>query len=176
MFPVQSGFTCAGPTLCTSWVTIAPPRLSVPPLPLQQRRGDHRSVRARREIAVAFDDVSSSGISHRAFLLRVRNNAEGKQDCQSYRNVDRSAKHSFSLLLDSRSVVLRVREVKPRTLLKAKCSAALAHDASDKSTVRRTDSGETSSLYLAADYTAPVNLAFFSFNLHFTPSSDGKGT
>jgi hypothetical protein len=42
-------------------------------------------------------------------------------------------------------------------------------------TVRRTSSGETSTLYLAADYTVPVNLAFFSFNLHFAPSSDKKG-
>ena len=30
MFPVQSGFTCAGPTLLTSWVTMEPPRLRVP--------------------------------------------------------------------------------------------------------------------------------------------------
>ena len=42
-------------------------------------------------------------------------------------------------------------------------------------TVRRTNSGETSTLYLAADYTVPVNLAFFSVNLHFTPTSDKKG-
>jgi hypothetical protein len=43
-------------------------------------------------------------------------------------------------------------------------------------TVRRTNAGEkTSTLYLAADYTVPVNLAFFSFSLHFTPSSDKKG-
>jgi hypothetical protein len=41
-------------------------------------------------------------------------------------------------------------------------------------TVRRTNSGETSTLYLAADYTVPVNLAFFSVNLHFTPTSDKK--
>lgn len=41
-------------------------------------------------------------------------------------------------------------------------------------TVRRTNSGETSTLYLAADYTVPVNVAFFSFNMHFTPSSDKK--
>ena len=41
-------------------------------------------------------------------------------------------------------------------------------------TVRRTNSGETSTLYLAADYIVPVNLAFFSFNLHFTPVSDKK--
>ncbi len=41
-------------------------------------------------------------------------------------------------------------------------------------TVRRTSSGETSTLYPAADYTGPVNLAFFSFNLHFAPSSDKK--
>jgi hypothetical protein len=41
-------------------------------------------------------------------------------------------------------------------------------------TVRRTGSGEKSTLYLAADYTVPVNLAFFSFRLHFTPSSGKK--
>jgi hypothetical protein len=41
-------------------------------------------------------------------------------------------------------------------------------------TVRRTTAGETSTLYLAADYSAPVHLAFFSFSLHFTPSSDKK--
>lgn len=39
-------------------------------------------------------------------------------------------------------------------------------------TVRRTNPGEKSTLYVAADYTVAVNLAFFSFNLHFTPSSD----
>jgi hypothetical protein len=43
-------------------------------------------------------------------------------------------------------------------------------------TVRRTNPGEkTSTLYLAADYTVPVNLAFFSFKLHFAPSSDKPG-
>jgi hypothetical protein len=41
-------------------------------------------------------------------------------------------------------------------------------------TVRRTNPGATSTLYLAADYTVTVNLLFFSFNLHFTPSSDKK--
>ena len=30
MLPVQSGLTCAGPTLFTSWVTMEPPRLRVP--------------------------------------------------------------------------------------------------------------------------------------------------
>ncbi len=41
-------------------------------------------------------------------------------------------------------------------------------------TVRRTDTGETSRLYLAADYTVPVNLPLVSFTLHFMPSSDKK--
>ena len=31
--------------------------------------------------------------------------------------------------------------------------------------------GSDSTTYLAADYTVPVNLPGFSFNLHFTPSS-----
>jgi len=39
-------------------------------------------------------------------------------------------------------------------------------------TVRRTDSGERTTLYLAADYTASVKLPFFSVALHFTPSSE----
>jgi hypothetical protein len=42
-------------------------------------------------------------------------------------------------------------------------------------TVRRTNPGEKSTLYVAADYTVPVSLAFFSFKLHFTPSSDKPG-
>ena len=42
----------------------------------------------------------------------------------------------------------------------------------DQVTVRRTNPGATSTLYLAADYTVPLNLTLFSFRLHFTPSSD----
>ena len=42
-------------------------------------------------------------------------------------------------------------------------------------TVRRIGSGETSTLYLAADYTVSIKFALFSFNLHFTPSSERKG-
>lgn len=38
-------------------------------------------------------------------------------------------------------------------------------------TVQRAGSGMTSTVYLAADYRAPVNLLAFSFLLHFTPSS-----
>jgi hypothetical protein len=41
-------------------------------------------------------------------------------------------------------------------------------------TLQHRGSGETSTLYLAADYTVPVNLVFFSFTLHFTPSSEKK--
>jgi hypothetical protein len=39
-------------------------------------------------------------------------------------------------------------------------------------TVRHTTTGQISTLYLAADYTVPVNLLFFSFWLHFTPASN----
>jgi hypothetical protein len=46
----------------------------------------------------------------------------------------------------------------------------------DQITVRRTNAGERSTLYLAADYTVPVNLLLFSFNLHFTPTSEKKGS
>lgn len=45
----------------------------------------------------------------------------------------------------------------------------------DQITVRRTNSGEKSTLYLAADYTVPVNLLLFSFTLHFIPTSEKKG-
>ena len=41
-------------------------------------------------------------------------------------------------------------------------------------TVQRADSGMTSTIYLAADYKVPVNLLWFSFILHFTPSSAKK--
>ena len=40
--------------------------------------------------------------------------------------------------------------------------------------VQRTGSGTNSTTYLAADYWAPVKLAWFSFTLHFTPSSTKK--
>ncbi len=43
-------------------------------------------------------------------------------------------------------------------------------------TVRRMGSGETSTLYFAADYTVPINLVLFSFNLHFVPSSERNGS
>ncbi|HUO14372.1 MAG TPA: hypothetical protein VMX38_05240 [Verrucomicrobiae bacterium] len=39
-------------------------------------------------------------------------------------------------------------------------------------TVRRTNPGEHSTLYLAADYTVPVNLGPFSFRLHFRPATN----
>ena len=41
----------------------------------------------------------------------------------------------------------------------------------DQVTVQRTGSGTDSTMYLAADYRASVNLSWFSFTLHFTPSS-----
>lgn len=43
---------------------------------------------------------------------------------------------------------------------------------SDEVTVRREGEGERTQLHLAADYTMPVKLVIFSFNLHFRPSSD----
>jgi type III secretion system FlhB-like substrate exporter len=41
--------------------------------------------------------------------------------------------------------------------------------------VRRTGSGETSTLYITAHYTVSVNCWLFSLNLRFTPSSDRSG-
>jgi hypothetical protein len=38
-------------------------------------------------------------------------------------------------------------------------------------TAQRNGYGEKSTMYLAADYRVPVKLLFFSFKLHFTPSS-----
>jgi hypothetical protein len=42
-------------------------------------------------------------------------------------------------------------------------------------TVRRMNPGEASTFYVTADYTVPVNVGFYSFPLHFTPSSDKAG-
>jgi hypothetical protein len=39
-------------------------------------------------------------------------------------------------------------------------------------TVRRTDSGSRTTLYLAADYNASLKLPFLTLKFHFTPSSD----
>ena len=42
-------------------------------------------------------------------------------------------------------------------------------------TVQRITSPGMSAAYLAVDYSVPVNLPGYSFNLHFTPSSGNKG-
>jgi hypothetical protein len=42
-------------------------------------------------------------------------------------------------------------------------------------TVQRIATPGLNSVYLAADYIVPVNLPGYSFNLHFTPSSENKG-
>ena len=44
----------------------------------------------------------------------------------------------------------------------------------DQVTVRRINPGEKSTLYLAADYTVPVNLLALTLHLHFTPSSEKR--
>ena len=41
-------------------------------------------------------------------------------------------------------------------------------------TVERSSNGDHSTIYLAADYTVPVSLPGYSFNVHFTPSSDKR--
>jgi hypothetical protein len=42
----------------------------------------------------------------------------------------------------------------------------------DAVTVRRESAGGDTRIHLAADYTVPVKLMFFSLSLHFAPSSD----
>lgn len=44
----------------------------------------------------------------------------------------------------------------------------------DEVTVRRTGTNEYTTLYLAADYKVHVNVAWLSYTLHFTPSSEKK--
>ncbi len=39
-------------------------------------------------------------------------------------------------------------------------------------TVRRSGEGSSTRVYLAADYTVPVDVLGYSFQLHFTPTSD----
>ncbi len=41
-------------------------------------------------------------------------------------------------------------------------------------TVRRSGEGSSTRVYLAADYTVPVDVLGYSFQLHFTPTSDKR--
>src|ERR1700684_839185 len=41
-------------------------------------------------------------------------------------------------------------------------------------TVQRINTPGMSALYIAADYTVPINLPFYSFDMHFTPNSGNK--
>ncbi len=41
-------------------------------------------------------------------------------------------------------------------------------------TVQRINTPGMSALYIAADYSVPVSLPFYSFDLHFTPNSGNK--
>ncbi len=41
-------------------------------------------------------------------------------------------------------------------------------------TVRRSGDGAATRVYLAADYTVPVDVLGYSFDLHFTPTSEKK--
>ena len=45
----------------------------------------------------------------------------------------------------------------------------------DHITVQRIGTPGISAVYVAADYSVPVNLPGYSFTLHFTPSSGNKG-
>jgi hypothetical protein len=41
-------------------------------------------------------------------------------------------------------------------------------------TVQRINTPGMSALYIAADYTVPIDLPFYSFEMHFTPNSGNK--
>ena len=41
-------------------------------------------------------------------------------------------------------------------------------------TVQRINTPGMSALYIAADYSVPINLPFYSFDMHFTPNSGNK--
>jgi hypothetical protein len=41
-------------------------------------------------------------------------------------------------------------------------------------TVQRINTPGISALYIAADYSVPINLPFYSFDMHFTPNSGNK--
>jgi hypothetical protein len=41
-------------------------------------------------------------------------------------------------------------------------------------TVQRINTPGMSALYIAADYSVPINLPFYSFEMHFTPDSGNK--
>jgi hypothetical protein len=62
-----------------------------------------------------------------------------------------------------------------RTLVLAK---ARQHDipvTGNQVTVQRISTPGLSAVYVAVDYSVAVNLPGYSFNLHFTPSSENKG-
>jgi hypothetical protein len=67
---------------------------------------------------------------------------------------------------------MRDEEVSRAVILKAKEHGIDLDPA--QVTVRRTNPGENSKLYLAADYTVRVSVGPFSFRLHFRPSSEGR--
>lgn len=55
---------------------------------------------------------------------------------------------------------------------------AKEHDialAPENVTIQRIGTPGSPSVYIAADYSVPVDLPGYSFNLHFTPSSGNKG-
>ncbi len=74
-----------------------------------------------------------------------------------------------------------VRYTPPRTdeeLREAVISKAKEHDIElepSQVTVEQTGSAATPTVYLAAQYSVPVNLWGFSFTMHFTPSSEKHG-
>lgn len=47
--------------------------------------------------------------------------------------------------------------------------------APEQVTVQRIGTAGSPAVYVAADYSVPVNLPGYSFNLHFTPSSGNRG-
>jgi hypothetical protein len=57
-------------------------------------------------------------------------------------------------------------------------SKAREHDiplTGNQVTVQRINTPGLSAVYIAADYSVPVSLPGYSFNLHFTPTSGNKG-
>ena len=65
-----------------------------------------------------------------------------------------------------------------QALVDAVIRKAREHDITltpDHVTVQRIGMPGISAVYLAADYSVPVNLPGYSFTLHFTPSSENRG-
>lgn len=88
---------------------------------------------------------------------------------------------NFSFQDDLRNIALSTGanpHTTDQTLIDAVIRKAEEHEiplSPDQVSVQRIGSAGMPAVYIAADYSVPVTLPGYSFNLHFTPSSGNRG-